>query len=749
MRLSPLRNFRAGFGKTTQLLATELFEAQRIANPMAAPKLVSFSDSRQDAAKGALSIERNHHQDVRREVLASSLEAARSAKPDPKSIVKQLEQKRRAIAVLEAEGLHDETGSKRNELADLESKLATAIDPCVELSTVLEVASHAGLSTPGAQVLPFISAMVRHGIHPFDEAGLRRLEGKDGDKKQRFDWVELFDASDRDLIRWSEDPDKQELFVSARQQLVQNVHESLVDVIFSKTYFSFEESGLGFPTISKARLDGRDDIWYSQLAALMRVIADAYRFKPNPYRDDDDSKAWCKFAEVSARVRRFAERSWPDDKTGKLEQALGDLATAGHINGVIHMDRLALRMVDETEAYFRCENCGRIHLHRGTGICTRCARPLPQNQSGTVRELYARNFLSRRVARARGTADPAVRLHCEELTGQTGDPATRQREFKGIFVPTWEVVEVDDVDDSADGEENVRPAVLKAFERTYRARAEIDLLTVTTTMEVGIDIGPLQVVLQANMPPQRFNYQQRVGRAGRRGQALSMALTICRTKSHDMHYFREPKQMTGDVPPTPFLTKDMTDIALRFVRKVWLGAAFGELRRAERVAGRIFPADLMAPPDIHGEFLPTSLWPQADGTDWREALRKALNETRESQDQITKLLAEGSRLQLPRLVIQTDDLINRIDEAVVQSRERGLAHTIAERGWLPMYGMPTRVRDLYLKLERDEDGKRGRLEWKTVDRDLDIAIYEFAPGATVVLDKREHRCVGFTPALDY
>lgn len=80
LRLSPIRNFRAGFAKTTQLLATELFDLLRLRQRE--PKLVAFSDSRQDAAKAALDIERRHHEDLRREVVVESLRAVAGARPD-------------------------------------------------------------------------------------------------------------------------------------------------------------------------------------------------------------------------------------------------------------------------------------------------------------------------------------------------------------------------------------------------------------------------------------------------------------------------------------------------------------------------------------------------------------------------------------------------------------------------------------------------------------------------------------------
>ena len=293
-------------------------------------------------------------------------------------------------------------------------------------------------------------------------------------------------------------------------------------------------------------------------------------------------------------------------------------------------------------------------------------------------------------------------MNTEELSGQTNasDRPARQRHFQEVFLP--------DEEPRAQG---------------------IDLLSVTTTMEAGVDIGSLLAVAMSNMPPRRFNYQQRVGRAGRRGAGLSLAMTFCRGRSHDAYYYQRPESITGDQPPTPYLDTARSSIYRRvLVKEILRRALSGHLSSDE-------------PDSVHGEFGLTSEW---------SALRPYLLTYLSHPDHLTELqtlatqLAAHSRQHHPLTQLQKvlETLLPDIDAAVANPRyhQTQLSERLAAVGMLPMFGFPTRVRNLYL------DGldwlARSASEPDTVDRDLDIAIGAFAPGADIVKDKMVHTVQG-------
>ena len=199
---------------------------------------------------------------------------------------------------------------------------------------------------------------------------------------------------------------------------------------------------------------------------------------------------------------------------------------------------------DEREGW-RCPTCNAFYLHPAGGKCPSCIDTSLEIGSTADASFDYYRYLSER------SGDP-FRFNCEELTGQSDTSARplRQRRFQEIFF----------------GEE------IDKRNRIYG----IDLLSVTTTMEAGVDIGALSAVIMSNMPPRRFNYQQRVGRAGRRGTGVSFAITFCRGRSHDDYYYHRTEKMTGDPPPTPYVDMAREPIFCRVFVKEILRCAFEE-----------------------------------------------------------------------------------------------------------------------------------------------------------------------------
>jgi DEAD/DEAH box helicase domain-containing protein len=737
LQASPIQSLRPGFGRSTQLFATEVFDVlARGGGGQAAAKLVSFSDSRQGAARTALDVEHLHHRDLLREILLLTLlkqqrQHSQQAVADGESSA-QITELQATLAKLRAQ---DPDGSSaltklvQSELERLREQAGPDLGELVPLSRIVE------LKPPqqGDPVKPLLSRLLEMGVHPFDDRGLQKihLQGT----RLSFHWWEFFQPAGEQgngyVWAYPKGCSRRDFDALVEEFIQKHLLSALSEVIFHKTYFALEATGFGVPMPlppsdwSQERSDQLE-----RAAAWMRVYADHYRYEPSPWNPTktplDDRLILKPKSNLARFFHLLAERAGgePLEHLHQAQALLG--AYGGHSTpsyDCLQLEQICFRLSAPTDPYWRCSNCRRVHLHRGFQACTRCATPLPATADGTCAELMETNVLGRRLRRCLDSnGQELFRLRCEELTGQTVDPASRQRAFKGIRL-------------QRDDDHPLKPH-------------SIEMLAVTTTMEVGIDIGALEAVLQANMPPQRFNYQQRVGRAGRRGQTFSFVLTLCRSRSHDLHYFQHPKAITGDTPPSPFLVKGLARIAERLLRKDRLVRAFRWIEQRQRHSHGFWAGDLVRPVDVHGDFIPAATLSDPELRQrWCQWLREALAATEAETLRTLKALDRqrpetGDQVE-PLELEAVEELLEQLCSGLerIGANTTGLAAHLANEGLLPMYGLPTRSRDLVIGCTP------GGQSLKTLNRDLEIAIHEYAPGRVLVHDKQEHLCLGLTPRI--
>ncbi len=198
------------------------------------------------------------------------------------------------------------------------------------------------------------------------------------------------------------------------------------------------------------------------------------------------------------RLQDLLDRFWGAMRDRQVVYAPG---TEPHYQ--LRYERIVLRA---DRPFLRCGVCGAVTIHPYRGRCLVCGQ-------GRLGALHAENVAAHR--RARYTREPlgiVVREHTAQIDPDQG----------------------------------------RSYQEGFR-QGQVNVLSSSTTFELGIDVGQLKVVLLRNVPPSPSQYVQRAGRAGRRAEGAAFAVTYARATPHDQYHYYEPERFVqGRIdPPRP------------------------------------------------------------------------------------------------------------------------------------------------------------------------------------------------------
>lgn len=374
-----------------------------------------------------------------------------------------------------------------------------------------------------------------------------------------------------------------------------------------------------------------------------------------------------------------AQRAWMD--------AMKTFMQAGQENNRRFFFRLnALRPVNNPDhVWYRCRRCSAVSPYRLREHCQVCG----SKEVYTVQDHFAAEHFWRKEILKAMEGEPIRVIDTEEHTAQLSHKDQR----KDLFAQT-EKYEMRFQD------------ILKADEKP------VDILSSTTTMEVGIDIGSLVAVGLRNMPPMRENYQQRAGRAGRRGSSLSTIMTYAEGGPHDAYYFDHPVPMFRGDPRKPWLDSKSEKLLFRHLKLIILNSIVRETGSSlDGISAVLFVSQM----DVMLNMI-----------DQIELPELPLKQ-RSRIPQCKIILCDELRSLAQKVRLHPDVYGVSLEE----TRRKSLLDALYEEGIIPTYSFPKDVVSTFIE---NEDGQIDQ----QVERGLDIAISEYAPGRSIVVNKETY-----------
>jgi ATP-dependent helicase YprA (DUF1998 family)/rubrerythrin len=318
-------------------------------------------------------------------------------------------------------------------------------------------------------------------------------------------------------------------------------------------------------------------------------------------------------------------------------------------------------------------------------------------------------------------------------------------------------------------------AELEKRENRFR-QGRINMLSCSTTLEMGVDIGELQAVVLRNFPPHVSNYQQRAGRAGRRTDGVAITLMYGQRRPHDRFYFEQPKELIAGSNQIPKLDSGNFQIQQRHIRAELLAAFLRENWNlsAEEIKIAEFLDLPIENPASSKNFTPPSeakicklqQWLNRDeavelAVQWLTRLgsfesqasivlqgfKDGIEDFQQQQLQDWDSLAEDM-LELRNRIADPSETKNleKIAKLIAGTKReldkigsRRLHDELAQASILPIYGFPIDVVRLLTGESNEYNSAKGK---HRLERDRRLALGEYAPDQEIIVDDRMYKSVG-------